>query len=92
MLIFPPEFTPIVKYPGYVWNLKEQHLYSYKSGSLKRLPLNHPNHFNHWREPGYKISHLGIRRGISLAWLKKLTADYKIHAVPVVKGQLSLDI
>lgn len=89
MLMFPLEYTPVPLYPGYVWNVKELQLYTYKSGSLRKLPLHRPNYWNCMTEPFYAISHLGKRRKLKLARLLNLTHGYDVHTVPLTIIQSS---
>ena len=86
--MFPLQFVPITIYPGYVWNVEELQLYSYKSGILKKLTLNRPGTWNRKiNEPYYSISHLGRRRYLRLSQLKKVLPNYEIHTVPVKSSQ-----
>lgn len=82
MLMFPLEYVPVTDYPGYVWNVKESQLYSYKYGSLKKLPMRKPNRWSMMTEPYYRISHLGRNRNLKLSQLQKLSPDYAVHMVP----------
>ncbi len=72
MVTLPPEFTA-TRYPGYFWNIKTQKLFSLKvSGELRELKLIRPNHWNGWKDPGYRVSHEGVRKVMSLPYLQTL--------------------
>lgn len=84
MLMFPLEFVPIERYPGYVWNVKERRLYTYKLGSLRPLPIRYPNPWSRMTVPYYVISHLGRKRNLELSELQKLSPGYEVCAVPTL--------
>lgn len=75
MVILPKGFTA-TRYPGYFWDTKGQKLYSIKiSGQLRALTKTYPNIFNHLREPGYRISHRGNPRTLTMRYLKSLVVE-----------------
>lgn len=81
MIKLPPDFTS-TKFPGYFWNVCEKKLYSLKvDGILKPLTTIEPNHFNAWKEPGYRVSVKGSKRILRLSELEKLTL--KDEEIPV---------
>ena len=88
--MFPPEFVPLKKYHGYVWNIKEQKLYSFKGGCLKEMKLLKP--YGGWygyriynvplsTEMHYTISHQGKRIHLGLSEFQTIKEDYKINYV-----------
>jgi len=86
MVKLPSEFAA-TWFPGYFWNVYEERLYSLKiDGILKPLKLIRPNHFNNWKEPGYRVSVGGFRRVMPLSRLKKLTC--KDEEIPVKDGNV----
>jgi hypothetical protein len=87
MLMFPLEFVPVPEYPGYVWNVKELQLYTYKLGSLRKLPLQRPNPWNLMQVPFYAISHLGKRHKLLLSRLQNLSQGYAVDTVPHANPQ-----
>jgi hypothetical protein len=88
MIMFPLECVPITGFPGYVWNMRELCLYSYKSGCLRKLPVRKPNRWAmYMTEPHYCISHLGRRRYLLVSTLLKLKSDYAVHTVPTLTPQ-----
>lgn len=75
MVILPKGLTA-TRYPGYFWDTKRHKLYSIKiAGVLRELPITKPNKFNHMSGPGYRVSHRGVRRVLSIDYLKKLPLD-----------------
>jgi len=74
MIVFPPEYIK-TRYPGYVWNTKDQLLYTIKCGALKPLTLHKP-----WRDPRsgrffperYVISVNGQRKYLMTETLRNL--------------------
>jgi hypothetical protein len=83
MLMFPLEFVP-VKYPGYMWNVKDSQLYTYKLGCLRALPVQLPRPWNHAQTPYYSVSHLGKRRRLYVSELQTLSQGYDVYTVPVL--------
>jgi len=86
MITLPKEFTAIIKYPGYFWNIDSQTLWSIKiNGVLKELKASNLSFSTSFRrfDKGYFISHKGLRRFISLDSLKRTT--YKDSVIPVKK-------
>jgi len=76
MITLPHGFTPVA-FAGYFWHLKEQKLYSIKSGILKPLKIQR----NKWTQYilGWNISHKGHKVFLAFADLQKLTLkDYVI--------------
>lgn len=72
MVTLPPEFAA-TKFPGYFWNTRTHSLYTLKGGGvLRELPVIKPNAFNHIHEPGYRVSHLGRKRWLTLSYLESL--------------------
>jgi hypothetical protein len=70
-------------FPGYFWNTEEQRLYSLKiDGVLKPIRYVTPNHFNHLNEPGYRVSHKGVRRFMPMSKLKALPKHHT-DVIPV---------
>ena len=86
MIMFPLEFVPTI-YPGYVWNVKEQHLYTYKLGTLRKLPVQRPNPWNQADAPFYSVSHLGKKRRLWVSTLKAMSPDYNVYMVPTVMSE-----
>lgn len=75
MVVLPKGLTA-TKYPGYFWDTKKHKLYSIKIGGvLKEMPITKPNSFNYMRGPGYRVSHKGVRRVLSIEYLKKLVLE-----------------
>lgn len=71
MIKFPPQFVA-TKFPGYFWNVVDQHLYSIKvTGMLRPLAFQKPNQYNHF-SAGYKVSVNGRKRYLDLDYLKTL--------------------
>lgn len=69
-----PEGFVSTKYPGYFWNIQEQHLYSIKIGGiLKPLKLYKANHFNKWTSDGYNVTVNGRRKALLECYLLELT-------------------
>jgi len=80
-ITFPDELIAVPRCPGYVWNIDEQKLYSYKSGVLHELQFTKASHWNNFRE-GYRISRGGQRRMLTIQYLQTLkpahtTVEYK---------------
>lgn len=76
MIHFPPEYIK-TDYPGYLWNVKEQKLYSLKvNGVLKPLTFQRGGvwipKLGSKTIPGYRISHNGIKKTITLNYLRSL--------------------
>lgn len=73
MVVLPAEFVA-TRLPGYFWNTVEQKLYSIKvTGELK--PMTFSKGFVGYSchvEPGYRVSHKGVRRTMTLNYLKTL--------------------
>ncbi|MGZ8924589.1 MAG: hypothetical protein ACXW2E_01770 [Nitrososphaeraceae archaeon] len=67
----PEYFIAVPYYPGYFFHIKEQHLYSIKTGELKRLKLYLASPYR--MKAGYNISTKGIRRTISQEYLHRLS-------------------
>jgi hypothetical protein len=79
MIVLPAGFVS-TRYPGYFWNIPEQKLYTAKGGVLKKMYFskgynNHP--------PGYKVSHLGYRKTMSLEYLQYLKYPTKVEIFPM---------
>ena len=75
MVVLPLGFVT-TRYPGYYWDTDWKVLYSIKvDGSLYRMKLLQPSHFNKWSGPGYRVSHKGIRRTMLLEYLTKLQVE-----------------
>ena len=92
MLMFPLEYVPVDQYPGYVWNLKEKKLFSFKGGTLKEMRLSWPGpiHGMSKKVPReglfYCISHLGIKQYLKKDELMKLTQGFEVYNIKV-KGE-----
>lgn len=93
MLMFPSEYVQLKKYHGYVWNIKEHKLYSFKYGCLKELKLAKP-YFGLLRsknapkaitEYHYRISHYGQRITIGLTELQSIKEEHEINYVKECK-------
>jgi hypothetical protein len=69
---FPDELIAVPGYPGYVWSIDEQALYSYKSGVLHKMHLEKPTRWNKYKE-GYRVSKNGVKRKLSVRRLQTLT-------------------
>ncbi len=82
MVTLPREFTA-TKIPGYFWNTKTQKLYSIKiGGELREMLLVKVNYWNNWSCDGYRVSHKGRRRVLSIDYLEKLEcSDSEITVV-----------
>lgn len=90
MIYFPPNLTPVPKFPGYFWDVKDNVLYSIKvDGILKPLKVRtlHPSAKKYLTsysylvigEPYYIISYKGERKYLSVKKLKQLHhIDYMI--------------
>lgn len=78
-----PEGFVATRFPGYFWNIETKTLYTAKLGVLRPLPVCKPNPFNHFREDGYRVSHQGKKRFLSLSYLERLKP--KPTVFPVVK-------
>lgn len=78
MIILPPGMVS-VKYPGYFYHIPTKKLYSIKSGLLKEVAFsrgfrNHPS--------GYRVSHNGLRRLLTLDYLKTLNYPKEVEIYP----------
>ena len=83
-VMLPDDFV-MTKFPGYFWNVRTERLYTIKStGCLKMLKEN-----TYWVikqygfEPGYRVSVKGIRRHLTLRYLKTLTPAPN-QVIPVI--------
>ena len=86
MVVLPIEFVK-TRYPGYFWNTESQTLYSLKIGGvLKEIKISRPNSFNNYSEPMYRVCVKGVRKGMSLSSLQKLTSSVWVDVFPV-KGR-----
>lgn len=75
MVSLPPEFAA-TWLPGYFWHTTDRKVYSIKiDGVLKPIKKVYPNRFNNLTEPGFRVSHQGHKRFMSLSRLEKLTRD-----------------
>jgi len=73
MITFPEQFVK-TRYPGYVWHLEEQWLYSFKFGTLKRLARSRGFSLPYRTiPPGWSVSVDGRRRYLCEYKLQKLT-------------------
>lgn len=91
-VILPEEFVA-TKYLGYFWNTKTQTLFTAKLGVLRQLKYVGPNRWNHYLE-GYKVSHEGVRRTLTLEYLRKLTPKTSVFPVlfTTVKSDSNADV
>jgi len=72
MVTLPPPFTA-TRLPGYFWNTETQTLFSIKQGgALRELKFKPANYWNR-NCAGYQVSHKGIKRYMTLDYLKTLT-------------------
>jgi hypothetical protein len=86
MVILPLGFVA-TKYPGYFFHPESNELYSVKvTGELKPMKITTPNHWNHLRERGYRVSVKGVRRFLSMAYLKALPTGL-VQQYPVAKDK-----
>lgn len=83
MIRFPEGFVK-TKYHGYVWNVKEEVLYSFKGGTLRPLKLKPEykgvlSHTGKYAEipEHYQISVEGQRRTVTTKYLMKLVKNAK---------------
>ena len=84
MVTLPKGFTA-TRFPGYFWDTNSQQLFSIKiDGVLKPLKPVFPNRFNHLNAPGYRVSHKGVRKFMSLLYLKNLSI--KDSEIPLKEG------
>jgi hypothetical protein len=79
---FPENLVAVPAYPGYVWDVVDHKLYSFKSGLLKEMKMIKGNHWNKGYDC-YHVSRYGIRRTLILKWLKTIkpkqtTVDYSV--------------
>ena len=82
MIVFPVEYVA-TKWPGYLWNVNEQHLYSIKvDGQLRKMKLYRPNQWNKKSDHCYQLSHRGRKLNI------EQTVFYGLNKK--VSGQLEL--
>lgn len=93
MITLPPEFIA-TRIPGYFWNTRTQSLFTLKGGGvLRELVITKPNPFNHIREPGYRVSHLGQRRWLMISYLQSLRQfDTTIPVIRMTLKQVVRDI
>jgi hypothetical protein len=75
MVVLPSDFVA-TRYPGYFWNVVEKKLYSIKvTGELKLIKFNRGGSFGHVTiQPGYPVSHKGVRRKYTIDYLESLKA------------------
>ncbi len=88
MVIFPVGFTPY-HFSGYYWHAYEKHLYSCKSGVLKKLKLQKPSKWNHHRF-GYSISNHGKKIFVEQKYLEKHYNAIIDYTFPTYKTQPDL--
>jgi hypothetical protein len=87
MIIFPPEYITTDKIPaGYLWNMKEQKLYSFKVGGVLKLVTLQKSGYKRWFDKVmhnnyYVISDKGHKRMIFESYLKEIKDDYVIREV-----------
>lgn len=75
MLVFPKNFTA-TKIPGYVWDVKNRELYSFKVGGvLKKLKIRKPYFKSFYKEYHYCVSHKGKHRVLTLSYLSNLVVE-----------------
>jgi hypothetical protein len=82
MITFHPDFVAIKRYPGYFWNIKEQHLYSIKSGGLKKMKVIPPSRWVNGFGDYWRISHQGINRYLSKQYLVKTFNKEENYELP----------
>jgi hypothetical protein len=88
MITFPNDKFVKTRYPGYVWHLEEQVLYSFKSGVLKRLKRS-PGFNRSWNPipAGYQVSVNGVPRYLHEWRLKELKAPAQNETVDIEDKQ-----
>lgn len=79
-VVLPPQFIA-TKFPGYFWNDIEEHLYSLKSGVLKKIKPVKPSIHNSLDQLGYKVSVNGKRRWMMVDYLRGLKRQYTLFPV-----------
>lgn len=81
-LTFPEHLVAIPKYDGYVWNLNEEKLYSFKRGNLREMRKYfgkcHSLPFYLKGKEYYVISHEGTQRYLFVKKLKKIKPEKKV--------------
>ena len=84
MVVLPSEFVA-TRYPGYFWNTDDKKLYSIKvTGELKPLKFCPGGQYGrHTFTSGYRISHRGEKRTMSMDYLSKLKSTTKRQVIPV---------
>lgn len=95
MITLPPPFTA-TRLSGYFWHMTEKRLYSLKSGELKLMAITRANSKWGIGEDGYRVSHLGKKRFLTLCYLNTLTlqdSEIPVNNTTVikVKGQRVVD-
>lgn len=87
--MFPSEYTNKTLPPGYLWNMVEQELYSFKRGLLKKMKLQRP-FFNSlvcgrnrivMSEKHYRLSVNGRKLVVARSELLRLKCDYSFQIV-----------
>jgi len=86
MITFPEQYVK-TRFPGYVWNLEEQWLYSFKYGVLKKLVKS-----KGWQlpyrtvPPGWAVSVNGSRRYLPAWTLERLSKPELNETVDTAKS------
>jgi hypothetical protein len=85
MITFPEEFIE-TSVPGYFWSIKEQKLYSIKSGQLKILsgPVKIETQYK-GRFFGWVVSHMGERVYLAVEYLTSLNDKNADYELPVIR-------
>lgn len=83
MVTLPPQFVA-TKYPGYFWNVDTQTLYTCKLGVLREMKRDRPSYFNHQFD-GYRISHEGDRKLLSMRYLMALKPTDSVFPMEKLK-------
>lgn len=90
MVTLPPPFTATY-IPGYFWHVNQRALYSIKTGELKRIKFSRARTSWGQFEDGYRVSHLGKRKTLTLEYLNTLTLQDSIVPIsqpPVIKAKI----
>lgn len=73
MTELPPYHVP-TKYPGYVYNVQDHKLYSFKHcNELRPLKKRYPGPWNKIHVPGFYISEQGKAKFVPVTYLRSLT-------------------
>lgn len=73
----PENLVAVPGYPGYVWDIIDHKLFSFKSGELKELKMVKGNYWNNGFDC-YRVSRYGIKRTLIVMRLKTIKPKHTV--------------